>query len=570
MIAELTIQRIALIESLNLTLNNGLNSFTGETGAGKSIVLDAIGLLMGNRASADLIRHGSDHALVEGLFYVSGAILTRVNELCQDWGLNLVEDGQCVVTRELFRSGRTVCRVNGRIVTVQMLRDLGERLVQQHGQHDQQGLMKPDEQMRLLDLYGKHAELLDQMRDKFKSWSSLQRKWEEDRLDEQERVRRLDILNFQIEEITDADVRPGEEEQLREHRQRLQHTDRILSALDVSIRAIDGVDRQRGIYDLLVEATQEVAVAAEYDPSLKETAQLLESAQIFTEEASRFLTRQRESFHEDPDQLERIEERLVQIRGLERKYGATIDDVLNFLEQAKRERQALELHDQHRIGVEQQLQAARAESLQIARVLHQTRVQAALQLSEAVQDVLRQLNMPSAQIQIQVDQRTLDGELVVGPTGIDSVVFLFSANRGEAPKPLQKIASGGELSRTLLALKSVLAKVDDLQTLIFDEIDAGVSGVAAEKIALQLRQLGHTHQVICVTHSPQVAAAAIAHYSIDKQEREHDTTTSVHLLDEMGRVRELARLLGSSLADETAEHHARALLQSYLGDSTQR
>lgn len=567
MLAELTIHRIALIETLTLRLGNGLNTFTGETGAGKSIVLDAIGLLIGNRASTDMIRYGSNQAYVEGLFHVQGASLTRLNEMLTRWGLEDSEDGQCVVTRELFRSGRTVCRVNGRVVTVQMLRELGERLVQQHGQHDQQGLLRPEEQLRLLDLFGKHQALLAQVKAQYELWSSIQEKWNSAKLDEQERIRRLDMLNFQITEIHDAKLVIGEEDQLREQRERLKHIDRVVSALDDTLAATDGVDRQRGAYELLVQASQQLAVAVEYDADLREALQLLESAQIYTEEASRMLSRQRSSIDDDPALLGQVEERLVVIRGLERKYGATVADVLEFLGRAERERDELGRFEEHRHELHEQLQTSREKLLLLSRQLQNARTKSAQQLSRGVEDVLRQLNMPNAQITIEVTTRGTEVEPELGPNGMDSVTFLFSANKGEPAKALQKIASGGELSRTLLALKSVLAEVDDLDTLIFDEIDAGVSGLAAEQIGRQLRDLGATHQVLCVTHSPQIAASGRVHFSIEKQEREQDTTTRVTELDEAGRIQELARLLGAGLADETAEHHARALLHSYWEES---
>lgn len=569
MLAELTVHQIALIESLTLKLSNGLNAFTGETGAGKSIVLDAIGLLIGNRASTDMIRYGSEKAYVEGLFLVQDANRDRLNELLDDWGLERLDEGQCVVTRELFRSGRTVCRVNGRIVTVQMLRELGERLVQQHGQHDQQGLLRTEEQLRLLDLYGKHHNLLEQVRKGYLHVSSIQERWDKARLDEQEKVRRLDMLNFQIDEISEAKLVPGEEEQLRAQRVRLQHTERVMMGLDNALRAVDGLERQPGAYELLVEASQEVAAAAEYHPELREAVQLLESAQIYTEEASRLLSRHRSATDEDPSQLEAVEERLVLIRSLERKYGVSINEVLNYLQTAISERRELERLEEHRHELAQELTAARAELLGFAKALQQGRRKSAEKLSQGVEQVLRQLNMPSAQMSIQLETKGAEHSPDIGPNGMDSVAFLFSANKGEPAKPLQRIASGGELSRTLLALKSVLADVDDLDTLIFDEIDAGVSGLAAEQIGRQLRTLGQSHQVLCVTHSPQIAAAAQVHFGIEKQERESDTTTDVRLLDDTGRIRELARLLGSSLADATAERHARALLESYLEKTPQ-
>jgi DNA repair protein RecN (Recombination protein N) len=563
MLVELSIQRIALIESLKLRLDKGLLVFTGETGAGKSILLDAIGLLLGNRASADFIRSGADSAMVEALFQCTGSTLEEVEKLLRDWGIESGE-GSLVISRELHRSGRTVCRINGRIATVQMLRELGQYLVQQHGQHDQHGLLRPEEQLRLLDLYAHHEELREAVREIYTRWNDVRQKFQQAQMDEQERVRRLDMLNFQIDEIESAKLKVGEEEELKELRARLIHADRIRQSLQTAMMALEGGNRQAGVLELLATASQEVAAAQKFDQDLSEVADFIETAQVHVDEAVRTLSKQLSTIDLDPAQLEWIENRLAQIRGLERKYGATVEDVLAYLDRAKIERDALLRHEEQLAELESDLRILEGELLAASMKLHDSRVSKAEQLSKEVQTVLRELSMPSAMLEISVTRRDEEsGRVPFSPLGIDTVTYLFSANKGEELKPLQKIASGGELSRTLLAFKSVLAEVDDMETLIFDEIDAGVSGTAAHRIAMRLRELGTHRQVLCVTHAPQIAAAAHEHFHIVKHERETDTTTHVSRLEKTGRIHEIARLVGSDLSDTTALHHAEALLLSF-------
>lgn len=561
MLVELSIARVALIESLCLQFSEGLHVFTGETGAGKSILLDAIGLLLGNRASPQLIRSGSDDAFVEALFMLPQDPSHTVRHRLREYGVE-VENDQLVISRQLFQNGRTVCRVNGRIATVQMLRDIGEPLVQQHGQHDFHGLLKVDEQLRLLDLYGKHYDMLAQLQTLYEAYQAAEKSLKGAQVDEQTRMRRLDMLSFQIDEIAQAQLVEGEEEALRDERRRLQYVDKISHATQQAIRYLEGEQRESGAMLLLTQAASEVASALAHDEQFQEVSQLLDSAQVYADEALRSLNRSLSQIEANPHRLHEVEERMVLIRTLTRKYGPEVTDVLSHYQHACDEHKTLLLHEEELEKLQRIYQKAEKALDKQARALHAQRMEAAQRLSADVEQVLRDLNMPHAIFTIDVSMRgkTEDGILNVGPTGCDSVSFMFAANKGEDPKPIQKIASGGELSRTLLALKTVLAEVDHLDTLIFDEIDTGVSGATTLKIAEQLVKLGQVRQVFCVTHSAQIAAAGIRHYRIEKTERAKDTVTSAVWMSDGERAIEVARLLGSDVADATALHHAQALL----------
>jgi len=562
MLVELCVERIALIESIRLHFDTGFNVLTGETGAGKSILLDAIGLLLGNRASADLIRKGADDAIVEALFDIRPQF-DVVASILNDYGFDVI-DGDLTVTRQLYRNGRTVCRINGRMATVQMLRTLGDKLVQQHGQHDHHGLLEADEQLRLLDVFGRHGVQLNDVKTAFNTYTTAVRDAKDAQVNAQERVRKLDMLAFQIEEIEQANLQMDEEEALRQERHRLQYADKIGGFLRNALESLDGSGQAAGALSLLSDATKEVAAAAAYDSSLTETHDLLDSAQISAAEAVRTMQKRASGVEADPIQLERIEDRLALLRTLQRKYGATVADILNHLKEAKTTHEVLLNYEEQLLILERRVIDAENALQQACLALHKARVEAANTLSADVRAVMQRLNMPNARFEISVHVRE-DGNGLYKYTehGYDAVMFMFSANKGEDAKMLQRIASGGELSRTLLAIKAVLAAVDDVGTLIFDEIDTGVSGSAAQRIAEELQLLGGVRQVLCVTHSAQIAAAAQNHYGIEKHESATHTMTTVCRLDEGERIAEVARLLGSAVSDDTASHHAQALLQRF-------
>lgn len=566
MLVELSVHHLALIDHVQLDLDPGFTVFTGETGAGKSILLDAIGLLLGSRASTDVVRHGQPKAVVEAMIDVSADMAAEVQTLLEPMGVECRAGESILLSREIHDSGRSVCRINGRMATVQMLRDLGAILVQQHGQHEHQGLLRAEEQLRLLDLFGKHQDVLSRVAACYGEWNRAKRALQSAQLDEQERMRRLDMLDFQIREIEAGELNADELEELSSRRQRLLFADKIASALQSALAALTGADDQAGVVDLLATAAEQVAAAASHDAQLADTRELVDTAQVHADEAARSLYKYLDGVEQNPELLEQIENRIALIRTLLRKYGPTVENVLQHLASAKKEQQHLLAHEEQMAHLTETVTAAERALADHSDALHDARVQAAKRLSEQVQTVLRELNMPNATLSIIVEPKAstdATGRRAYGPRGVDDVTYLFSANRGEAPKPLQRIASGGELSRTLLAFKSVLADVDAPGTLIFDEIDVGVSGAAAQRIAEQLQKLGRVRQVLCVTHSPQVAAASDHHFCIAKMESEDATSTSVARLDAAGRIAEIGRLIGSDLAGQTAADHAQALLTGF-------
>lgn len=559
MLLTLSISSIALIEKVSLDFSHGMTVFTGETGAGKSILLDAIGLVLGQRGDSTLIRRGEMSAFVEALFHV-GAAESLVVALLDEWGFE-VDDGEVLLSRELHKNGRTVCRINGKIATVQMLRELGSLLVDQHGQHESFGLGRPEEQLRLLDLYGRHEEALTEYKAAYGRFRQAQERFAKAHVDEQERARRMDTLMFQIQEIESAHLKPEEEELLREERKKLQNADKIRNYVETATRCLHGGDGVEGAVDLLSEALRNLQDASEFDDDLDSTVQLLETARVYAEEASIAVSKHVDLLDVDPLRLEEVSNRLAEVRSLLRKYGLTVEEVLTHLERARTEYNDLETIELVLSKLEKDAALAEGELRAKGRILHDLRTGVASRLSLQVESIVRTLNIPSARFVVSVEPRVQeDGSPDFTGTGSDFVQFLFSANKGEELRPLGKVASGGELSRLLLAIKSVLAEVDDVQTMIFDEIDAGVSGQAVERLAHQLASLADSRQVLCVTHSPQVAAVATEHFAISKSEDTDATRTQVSKLDDLGRSAEIARLIGGGVSDETARAHANALL----------
>jgi len=558
MLVELAVSRIALIESLHVQFGPGMSAFTGETGAGKSILLDAIGLLLGNRASQDFIRNGCESGYVEAQFSFPN-FPGPLADMLTTWGME-PESMALIITRELYRSGRTVGRINGRMATVQMLKELGAFLVQQHGQHDSTGLLRAEEQLRLLDLFARNGEYQLRVKAAYHSWRQAVDLFHRAKMDEQERIRRIDMLTYQINEIDRCQLTMGEEESLRDERRKLQFADKIYQAITSAIDTLEGGQALRGVSSSLTNALHQVELAAMHDAVLAEIVPLLQTAQVHVDETTLALNKYLAKLTTDGGALERAENRLAAIISLERKYGTNIQDVLSHLRNAQTERDALISFDDTMNELKSRTEMAARELLESSQVLHERRYEASLTLSKQIVGVLQKLSMPNATMDIVVEaRRKPSNEFEYGPDGYDAVTFLFTANRGEPVKPFSKIASGGELSRTLLAVKAVLAEMDDIDTLIFDEIDTGVSGSAAEQIAKVLQEVAGTRQVLCVTHSAQVAAAADAHYRISKSENSAGTTTQVEPLNTENRISEIARLLGSGIADDTAFQHAKAL-----------
>lgn len=551
MLSNLQIENIAVIKSASIDFENGFNVMTGETGAGKSIVIDSLNAILGERTSRELIRSGADSASVCAEFQNVGDNVK--NELEK---LGIEKDDTLIVSRKLTPDGKNVCRINGMPATVSMLKALGVQLVNIHGQLDNQSLLSPETHCSFIDkLAGSGRELKE-----FKELYSLYIKKENElkslNTDVNEKNRRLDILNYQIEEIQKADIRPGEKDELTEKLGFLRNAEKVLDLLHTAYAALNGDGEMPGAADIAADAASKLLSAADYSSDFTETANGVNDAAMNLSAYTEELRDKIYSLDYDPNETERAEERLDVIYRLSQKYGDSEEDILAYLENAEKERDALSFSDERAEQLRAETEKAYNEALNAAKKLSEIRIEAGKKFSADVERELAFLDMPSV--------RFIVNDSVGGlyENGIDNIEFLLSANAGEEPKPLSKIASGGELSRIMLAIKCVLSELDDIDTLIFDEIDSGVSGRAALKIAAKMKELSKTHQVICVTHLAQIAAFADEHKLISKEEKDGRTYTCIASLDYNGRKYELARIMGGLTVTQSILNSAEELLSS--------
>jgi DNA repair protein RecN (Recombination protein N) len=577
---EIVIEQFALIEYVRLQFADGLNVLTGETGAGKSIILDAAQAVLGGRTSAEVVRSGEDKAVVEAVFDLS--LKPHKIEALRDMGIPVEDDQLLLVRREISRTGRGAIRANGRTVTVGMLREAAEGLVDLHGQHEHQSLLQVEKHLDLLDQYGgsllqqegKSLDLLDRygggpitglregLTDVVRGLQRVQGELRDLLGDERDRARREDLLHFQVEELTAAKLREGEEEDLEAERQVLAHAGKLkLAATSAYGSLYEGAGRQLSANDLLGRVKLELEEVLRHDPSLSEAVELVGTALVHVQEASHVLAGYRDRIDDNPDRLARLEGRLDQINQLKRKYGDSVSEMLAYLAEIRQDLDRLE-HSQElleKLKAEEDALGHRAE--EYAAQLTQARRAAAGQLSARVVRELMDLGMVNARFEVSVAQPDGANYHHVTLRGWDRVEFLFSPNLGEPLKPLAKIVSGGEMSRIMLALKVILAKVDGVPTLVFDEIDTGISGRAAQAVGEKLARIAGDRQVLCVTHLPQVAAMADTHFLIAKEAEEGRTVTNVQLLDEAGRADELARMIGGAEVSPFTIEAARDMLR---------
>lgn len=551
MLSNLQIENIAVIKSASIDFENGFNVMTGETGAGKSIVIDSLNAILGERTSRELIRSGADSASVCAEFQNVGNNVK--NELEK---LGIEKDDTLIVSRKLTPDGKNVCRINGMPATVSMLKALGVQLVNIHGQLDNQSLLSPETHCSFIDkLAGSGRELKE-----FKELYSLYIKKENElkslNTDVNEKNRRLDILKYQIEEIQKADIRPGEKDELTEKLGFLRNAEKVLDLLHTAYAALNGDGEMPGAADIAADAASKLLSAADYSSDFTETANGVNDAAMNLSAYTEELRDKIYSLDYDPNETERAEERLDVIYRLSQKYGDSEEDILAYLENAEKERDALSFSDERAEQLRAETEKAYNEALAAAKKLSEIRIEAGKKFSADVERELAFLDMPSVKFIVNDSV----GELY--ENGIDNIEFLLSANAGEEPKPLSKIASGGELSRIMLAIKCVLSELDDIDTLIFDEIDSGVSGRAALKIAAKMKELSKTHQVICVTHLAQIAAFADEHKLISKEEKDGRTYTCIASLDYNGRKYELARIMGGLTVTQSILNSAEELLSS--------
>ena len=553
MLSLLHIENIALIQSADIRFEPGFNVLTGETGAGKSIVIDSIGAVLGERTSRELIRTGAKSALVTAVF-------TQVPPLpwLEENGFPTGEE-ELLLQRELQGDGRNVCRIDGKLVTVAQLRELGRQLLNIHGQHDGQQLLDPASHLGYLDQFGGCQPLLESYQEAYRKWHDIRREMDKLQMDEAERSRRVDTLNYQIQELERAQLKAGEDEELSARRTLLRSAGRLMEAVQSAEFALSGDEDRDGACSLIAQAEGEVQGVSSISPELSELSEKLTALRCAADDAADTLRDLSRSFDFSPGELDQVEERLDLLYRLRKKYGPTVEDMLAYLDRCQKELDQIQYADDTLARLEKDLKKAQKEALRRGESLSQARREAAGALQARVQEELRQLDMPKVQFQTEFTPK--GGEAGMDDTGLDEVQFLMSANLGEALKPIQKVASGGELARIMLALKNVLAEGDQIGTLVFDEVDTGVSGRAAQKVAEKMAQVARGKQVLCVTHLPQIAAMADTHFSVQKGERDGRTYTRLERLDRSQRREELARLIGGASITPSLLESAEELLR---------
>ena len=533
MLQVLHIENIAVIEEADIAFDRGFNALTGETGAGKSIVIDAMGAVLGQRTPRDLIRTGAAKAFVSAVFTGVPEDLAAL----ADNGI-AAPGGELLLQREIYADGKNACRANGRPITVAQLRQIGNSLLNIHGQHDGQLLLDEERHGDYLDSFGRVERELSDYRARYQAMDATRRKIRSLEMDEAERARRVDTLRHQIDELERADLKPGEEEALQERRNILRNSEKFLSAVQGASYCLSGGEDSMGAVALLREAENALRGVRNLGGQFEELSARLEALQSEAYDIAETVRDLEGSYDFSPAELDAVESRTDQLYRLEKKYGATVEDMLAYLERCRNELDSIEFADDTIARLQKELEKQRKQAMQAAEALSRARKDAARELERRIQEELRQLDMPKVRFSIQFTEQE--------PTenGIDVVRFLMSANVGEDLKPIQKIASGGELARIMLALKNVLAENESVGTMVFDEVDTGVSGRAAQKVAEKLAQVSRHKQVLCVTHLPQLAAMADTHFSVEKGERDGRTYTSVQSLSREERKRELARLTG--------------------------
>ena len=506
MLSLLHIENIAVIECADISFDRGFNVLTGETGAGKSIVIDGICAILGERAYRDMIRTGTDKASVRAVF-------TDVPELPWFEENGVDYDPETVIHREIYLDGKNVCRVNGTLVSVSILRKLGIQLINIHGQHDSAALFDESKHLEYLDAFANNEQLRLSYADAFESVMKLRLEIQRMSMDEGEKLRRMETLRYQIEEISKANLESGEDEVLEERRKVLQNAEKLSDSMNTAVDCLYGGDESDGAASLLAQAERELARMSRFTDAFSSLQEKVADLMYQVQDVAEELRDERDNMAYSADELERIEERLDVIHKLRRKYGVTCSDILAYLENAKRELDEIEFADDHIERLKGKLKKAEQSAWDAALQLRHNRAENAKRLSQRILDELSQLDMPRVQFNCNFTETELT------TNGADSVAFYMSANAGEALKPMSKVASGGELARIMLAMKNVLAEQDRVSTLIFDEVDTGVSGRAAQKVAQKLRSVAASKQVLCVTHLPQLAALASTHFLIAKEEK---------------------------------------------------
>lgn len=548
MLELLHIENIAIIEAADIEFAPGFNALTGETGAGKSIVIDSLSAVLGQRTSRELIRTGAEKA------FVSAAFSGMAPELTEEFGIQPEADGTLLLQREIQTDGKNVCRVNGRPVTVGQLRALGARLLNIHGQHDGQQLLDEEQHIVYLDSFGRVESLAITYAEKYKNFTDIRRQIGALQMDEAEKARRVDTLQYQIEELRRAKLKPGEEEELTARRGMLRNAEKFLDAVAGADYALNGDDSGGGALSALRQAQDALGGVRHLDDAFGQLYERLGEAYSEVYDIAATVEDKRGELDVSPGELDRVESRMDLLYRLKKKYGATVEDMLDYQARCEAELAQIEDAGDTLVRLEQALSKAEKAARQAAQALSDARKAAADRLTAQILTELQQLDMGKIRFAVDFAEKPLDSD------GMDAVRFLMSANVGEELRPIHKIASGGELARIMLAMKNVLSEQDHVGTMVFDEVDTGVSGRAAQKVAEKMARISRRKQVLCVTHLPQLAAMADTHFSVEKGERGGRTYTEVRRLDREQRRRELARLTGGSHVSQTMLDGAEELL----------
>ena len=550
MLQSLNIKNIAVIEKLEVGFHKGVTAFTGETGAGKSIIIDSINMILGARTSRELVRYGTDKAMVQAVFDSNA----EINALLEDNDID-TDDGDIIITRTLTREGKSAARINDHVVTLSVLREAADKLINIHGQHDNQALLTPEKHINFLDAYADDDEALENYREIYRRMRGLKKKIAALAFDEKEKMQRIDLLEYQVKEIKEARLVPGEEAELMQQRELLENAEQISKAAETAYANLYEMDELQSAYDSISIAVNALSEITDVSPVIRGIYEQISEAMYSVEDAAHELRDFASEVEYDPQALNDVEERLDIISRLKKKYGSTIEEINAYGYKAQKELASIEdageLTEELRAELEKTIKELKQAGIELSSI----RRKAARELGSAIEKSLAELDMARAKFSVCVETAKS-----YEPNGIDRVEFMISTNPGEPLKPLVKIASGGELSRVMLAVKSILAESDSVDTLIFDEIDTGVSGSAAVKIARKLRKIGETKQVICITHLPQMTAAADNHYLIKKNTEGEMASTTLTELDTEGRIEEIARIIDGENATETARQHARELL----------
>lgn len=568
MLLELEVKNFALIDKLNITFHKGLNILTGETGAGKSIIIDAVNMAIGERADRNFVRSGESKCLVQAIFSVHH--LDAFGDTLHQYGIDLENDNTLIITREIHQNGRSICRVNGIIVTQTILKSITQQLIDIHGQHEHQSLLHPGSHIDMLDAYGGKgiSSILSLVSSKYNELQALEKKLSLICFDEMERERKIDLMKFQIQDIASTNLKANEEEDLKKQKNILSNGEKIFQVLSDAYENLYGENLGSSVLDRLSNISHNIHNISSLDEKFLDYFNTIEELRYKLEDITRDMRTYKDEIDFDPQMLEDVELRLDTISMLKRKYGKSIQEILIYKEKLQEELYKYENNNEEIQNIKAEIAIKNKELSVMSKKLSSLRKSVAKDFQKKITDILLTLNMGKVQFEVSFNtDNTNCSDLKFTSKGIDQVEFIISTNLGEPLKSLSKIASGGEMSRIMLAFKTILADVDNIPTLIFDEIDTGISGKTAQIIGERLYDISTHHQIICITHLPQIASMADHHYLIEKIEKDNNMKTTVSNLNIDEKVDEIGRLLGGDLTDITVKHAQELINQAHLKKS---